>query len=115
MLLLEEAMKEDQHEPETTTSTFSTKQTPLRTFDNDDEDEDNENEENPMTQSQASDVECGSVFSSSTYSKNGDSPPSLRRQKKNSDDHSRDFEFIEREIGMCRPVRVFFFFFFFSF
>jgi len=58
-------------------------------------------DENEMRNSQSSDAECGSVFSSSTYS---DSPPLTKRQTTYSGDNNRGFELIEREIGMCRPV-----------
>jgi hypothetical protein len=68
-----------------------------------------QHDDNAMAQSQSSDVECGSVFSSSAYGRNDDddedSPPLLKRQATHSGENNRDFELIEREIGMCRPVR----------
>jgi hypothetical protein len=67
-------------------------------FDEDDDDD------NAITNSHSSDAECGSVFSSSTYGKDDESPPLMKRQTTYSGDNNRDFELIEREIGMCRPV-----------
>jgi hypothetical protein len=58
-------------------------------------------DENSITNSRSSDVERGSAFVSSTYS---DSPPLAKRQLTSSGDNNGVFEFIEREIGMCRPV-----------
>ncbi|UJR38243.1 hypothetical protein I4U23_030916 [Adineta vaga] len=95
MLLLEEAMKEDFHEP---MGTLNESGMGLN--------------DHGMTGSHSSDVECGSVFSSSTYGKDDnddgddddeDSPSSHRRQTTYSGENNRDFELIEREIGMCRP------------
>lgn len=97
MLLLEEAMKEEYHQPMNSS---------VRRYDDDEDDDD----ENAITNSHSSDAECGSVFSSSTYSKSDDSPPSIKRQTTYSGDNNRDFELIEREIGMCRPVCVLIFF-----
>jgi hypothetical protein len=65
----------------------------------DDEDED----DNSMSNSRSSDIECGPAFSSSMSSRDDDSPRSFKRKPTNSGDNY-SFEFIEREIGMCRPV-----------
>ena len=68
-------------------------------------------ESNRMTNSHTSDVECGSVFSSSTYGKDDedddddeDSLPLQKRSTTYSGENNRDFELVERDIGMCRPV-----------
>ena len=89
MLLLEEAMKEDHHQPINRVN-----QSIIRSEDDD----------NAITNSHSSDVECGSVFSSSAYGKDDDSPPLIKRHTTYSGENNRDFELIEREIGMCRPV-----------
>jgi hypothetical protein len=90
MLLLEEAMKEDHHQPISRLS-----ESMIRS----------EDDGNAITTSHSSDIECGSVFSSSTYGKDDDdSPPLLKRRTTYSGENNRDFELIEREIGMCRPV-----------
>lgn len=90
MLLLEEAMKEDHHQPINRMN-----QSIIRSEDDD----------NPITNSHSSDVECGSVFASSAYGRDDDdSPPLIKRQTRYSGENNRDFELIEREIGMCRPV-----------
>lgn len=100
MLLLEEAMKEEYDEPMNTSITRSNHEH----YNNDNEDDDDD-DENAITNSHSSDVERGSVFASSTYSRDDDDSPRLnRRQTTSSGDNNRDFELIEREIGMCRPV-----------
>ena len=65
---------------------------------------DDDNGGNALASSQTSNVQCGSVFSSSTCSDDENSPPFSRRKNVHSGDYNPDFEFIEREIGMCRPV-----------
>jgi hypothetical protein len=60
--------------------------------------------ENAISNSHSSDMEFGPAFSSSSYNKDDDSPPSIKRKLTFSGDNNRDFELIEREIGMCRPV-----------
>ena len=68
-------------------------------------DDDDDHNANSLATSQSSDAECGSVFASSAYGHNDDdSPPLMRRQTTSSGENNRDFELIEREIGMCRPV-----------
>lgn len=65
-------------------------------------------DDNAIINSHSSDVECGSVFSSSSYGKDDDdSPPLIKRHTTYSGENNRDFELIEREIGMCRPVCIF--------
>ncbi|CAF1606489.1 unnamed protein product, partial [Adineta ricciae] len=98
MSLLEEAMQEDFHEP---MSTLNESGMGLNHYGD---------ESNRMTNSHTSDVECGSVFSSSTYGKDDedddddeDSPPLQKRSTTYSGENNRDFELIERDIGMCRP------------
>jgi len=61
-------------------------------------------DENAIVNSHSSDIECGSVFSSSAYGRDDDSPPLTKRKITYSGENNRDFELIEREIGMCRPV-----------
>ncbi|CAF4183246.1 unnamed protein product, partial [Rotaria sp. Silwood2] len=60
-----------------------------------------EDDENVLSNSHSSDVEHGSVFSSSSYDRDDDSSFLNKRQMKNSG----DFEFIDREIGMCQPPK----------
>ena len=107
MMLLQEAMQEDHQQPsgkpknERRESVLDVASAGLLTpFEDDD---------NSISRSQSSDIECGSVFSSSAYNKDDDddSPPMMRRQVTHSGENNRDFELIEREIGMCRPVSVF--------
>ena len=57
-----------------------------------------------MSNSHSSDIECGPAFSSSISSRANDSPRMSKRQNANSGSNNQGFEFIEREIGMCRPV-----------
>ncbi|CAF3761845.1 unnamed protein product [Rotaria sordida] len=64
-----------------------------------------EDDENILSNSHSSDIECGSVFSSSSYSKDDDSLFSNKRQTKNHGENNGGFEFIDREIGMCRPPK----------
>ncbi len=61
-------------------------------------------EKNSISNSHSSDMECGSVFSSSTYNDDDDSPRSIKRKTTYSGDNNPEFVLIEREIGMCRPV-----------
>lgn len=102
-MLLEDAMQEDQQQPSGKPKREESfeQNTPVSllgsTMHFDDEDK-------PMITSQSSDIEGGSVFSSSAYSRDEDSPPMPRRQPTHSGENNRDFELIEREIGMCRPV-----------
>lgn len=63
-----------------------------------------EDDENILSKSHSSDIECGSVFSSSSYGRDDDFPSTNQRHTINSAEINRDFELIEREIGMCRPV-----------
>ena len=65
---------------------------------------DEEDDEDSMSNSHLSDIERGPAFSSSISSGVDDSPRLMRRQNTNSGDQNQGFEFIEREIGMCRPV-----------
>jgi hypothetical protein len=64
---------------------------------------DNDDDENSMSNSRSSDMEFGAAFATSMSSQDNDSPRSFKRQPTNSGDNY-SFEFIEREIGMCRPV-----------
>ena len=64
--------------------------------------------ENILSNDHSTDMEHGSVFSSSSSSKDDDFPPLNQRQTTLSGEKNRNFEFIEREIGMCRPVCYFF-------
>lgn len=59
--------------------------------------------ENVFTTSRSSDIESGPAFSSS-FGRDDDSLSLKRQQIINNTENNRDFEFIEREIGMCRPV-----------
>lgn len=68
------------------------------------ENSDEEEDGNFMSNSQSSDIECGAAFSSSISSRDNDSPRMSKRQNANSGNNNQGFEFIEREIGMCRPV-----------
>jgi hypothetical protein len=87
--LLLDAQKEDQQQP--------ISQSMTRYHDEEDEDD------NSISNSRSSDIECGPAFSSSMSSRDNDSPRLFKRQPTNSGDNY-SFEFIEREIGMCRPV-----------
>ena len=57
-----------------------------------------------MSNSRSSDMEGGPAFSTSISSRDNDSPRMNKRQNANSGNNNQGFEFIEREIGMCRPV-----------
>ncbi|CAF0936928.1 unnamed protein product [Adineta steineri] len=90
--LLADAMADDYHEP-----IGSMNESGIKYHSN----------ENAILNSHSSDVECGSVFSSSTYGKDDDddddSLPIIGRQVTYSGEINRDFELIEPEVGMCRP------------
>ena len=66
--------------------------------------DDEEEEDNLMSNSRSSDMEGGPAFSTSISSRDNDSPRMSQRQNANSGNNNQGFEFIEREIGMCRPV-----------
>ena len=68
-----------------------------------DEDDDDDYDENSLSNSRSSDMEFGPAFATSVSSRDNDSPRLFKRQPTNSGDNF-SFEFIEREIGMCRPV-----------
>lgn len=57
-----------------------------------------------MSNSRSSDMEGGPAFTSSVSSRDNDSPRMSKQQNANSGNNNQGFEFIEREIGMCRPV-----------
>ena len=57
-----------------------------------------------MLNSRSSDMDGGPAFSTSVSSRADDSPRMSKRQNANSGNNKQGFEFIEREIGMCRPV-----------
>ncbi|CAF3441805.1 unnamed protein product [Rotaria sp. Silwood1] len=64
-----------------------------------------EDDENILSNSHSSDIECGSVFSSSSYGRDDDSSFLNKRQLKTNGENNGGFEFIDREIGMCRPPK----------
>ena len=66
--------------------------------------EEKEDDENLMLNSRSWDIEGGPAFSTSISSRDNDSPQMNKRQNANSGNNNQGFEFIEREIGMCRPV-----------
>ncbi|CAF3407371.1 unnamed protein product [Rotaria socialis] len=64
-----------------------------------------EDDGNVLSNSHSDDIERGSVFASSSFDKDDDSPLFNQQQMRNIGENNGGFEFIDREIGMCRPPK----------